>query len=131
MTMTTEPTGALQPDEDNAAPIRQHPLWCERTAHEQDQADYPAEKIPHVRFIADGWMFEVQRLPGVTGVTRPAGGSWGVRIEQDGPDGCPNETVIVLRAPSEAEERFLPGEARELAAALIRAADLTLFYPGA
>lgn len=140
-TATAPPASYLK----NIPPLheRDHPDWC-HGPHEDDELRQLT--VSHDRGIGGGFMPETSRLPGT--VTRPNQGAWEVSLSQvthrAGPEGnrygmpyvvnYQEDPVVVLelehRDGSSTAVRMLPGEARCMAAALVRGADAAMFSDG-
>jgi hypothetical protein len=93
------------------------PSWCSP----EHRTDPELADTGHYRAVWEGWLPEVLIA---RQVRRPDTGSWELFIEQP-TDRSRLETVTLEHSPARGDRvAMLPGEARALAAALVRAADL-------
>jgi hypothetical protein len=105
-----------------------HPRWCSPDLHDADW-ERTLESIVHVREVAGGWFHEVRRCaPVFDDVTRENLGTWTVQLEQRGAQAGANvaedEVITVYLSNQPTGLRLLSGEARQVAATPIRAADI-------
>lgn len=108
------------------------PGWCVPDRHNREDQELAEATgvVHHECSVAEVWLPEVRRCRDT--VTRPAGGTLVVNVERDDSAGGPvSDSVVTVRNGSLGDgERLvllLPGEARDLAAALLRATDVMLF----
>ncbi|MGN6243709.1 MAG: hypothetical protein ACTHQ3_08540 [Motilibacteraceae bacterium] len=105
----------------------QHPEWCEGDRAHEHGTD-PAGQVTHVYGVAGGFLPEVHRLDDRP-ATRARQGGWDLAVRQtdhmreDGHVDYVEDLVLALDFRGY-EVRLLPSEARSLAAALVRGADL-------
>lgn len=157
MTATKATTETPQARRDLRAPIdgvpfpRHHPAWCDEQMHIREwesvhhEGYSDASAPPCHRYVAAGWLPTIHRCKDLP-ATREGQASWDVTVEQAQlavvADGAyarrsylragdvvsfVGDSVIVLTMDNLPAMRLLPGEARELAAALIRGADVEQF----
>lgn len=121
---------------------RHHTPWCDVKDHHANwqaivDEGYDDDAPPCHHDVASGWVPQVNRctLSDDIPFTRAAQPVWEVAVEQEthmraaGGGDYAGDSVIVLTRGSGGEVMWslLPGEARELAAALNRAADVEQF----
>lgn len=136
--MTTTTTATLTPIKGILYPTY-HAGWCDEPFHrlawaEIIEGDLPDDAPPCRRVIASGFLPEMRRCDPPMPATRAKQECWEIDLEQQAhplPNGLGyvDDDVVVLRQADSGDVmlRLTAGEARDIAAVLIQAADVMTF----